>query len=97
MSKHKGEHPRMGATDVCPLVPISNISMDEVAKWAHILAKRVGENLNIPVYCYENAALKKERTNLANCRSGEYEGLKKKLIDKNWKPDYGPSDFNSII
>lgn len=97
MSKHKGEHPRMGATDVCPLVPISNISMDEVAKWAHILAKRVGENLNIPVYCYENAALKKERTNLANCRSGEYEGLKKKLIDKNWKPDYGPSDFNSSI
>ena len=97
MSKHKGEHPRMGATDVCPLVPISNISMDEVAKWAHILAKKVGENLNIPVYCYENAALKKERTNLANCRSGEYEGLKKKLIDKNWKPDYGPSDFNSSI
>ena len=97
MSKHKGEHPRMGATDVCPLVPISNISMDEVAKWAHILAKRVGENLNIPIYCYENAALKKERTNLANCRSGEYEGLKKKLIDKNWKPDYGPSDFNSSI
>ena len=97
MSKHKGEHPRMGATDVCPLVPISNISMDEVAKWAHILAKKVGENLNIPVYCYENAALKKERTNLANCRSGEYEGLKKKLIDKNWKPDYGPSEFNSSI
>ena len=85
MSRHKGEHPRMGATDVCPLVPISNISMDEVAKWAHILAKKVGENLNIPVYCYENAALKKERTNLANCRSGEYEGLNKKLINKNWK------------
>ena len=97
MSRHKGEHPRMGATDVCPLVPISNISMDEVAKWAHILAKKVGENLNIPVYCYENAALKKERTNLANCRSGEYEGLKKKLINKNWKPDYGPSEFNSSI
>ena len=97
MSKHKGEHPRMGATDVCPLVPISNISMDEVAKWAHILAKKVGENLNIPVYCYENAALKKERTNLANCRSGEYEGLNKKLINKNWKPDYGPSEFNSSI
>ena len=97
MSKHKGEHPRMGATDVCPLVPISNISMDEVSKWAHILAKKVGENLNIPVYCYENAAIKKDRTNLANCRSGEYEGLKKKLIDKNWTPDYGPSEFNSSI
>jgi len=97
MSKHKGEHPRMGATDVCPLVPISNISMDEVTKWAHILAKKVGSILNIPVYCYENAALKKERTNLANCRLGEYEGLKKKLIDKNWKPDFGPSEFNSSI
>ena len=97
MSKHSGEHPRMGATDVCPLVPISNISMDEVTKWARELAKRVGSELEIPVYCYENAAFKKERRNLANCRSGEYEGLKKKFEDKNWKPDFGPSVFNDSV
>ena len=97
MSKHSGEHPRMGATDVCPLVPISNISMDEVTKWARELAKRVGSELEIPVYCYENAAFKNERKNLANCRSGEYEGLKKKFEDKNWKPDFGPSVFNDSV
>ena len=97
MSKHSGEHPRMGATDVCPLVPISNISMDEVTKWARELAKRVGSELEIPVYCYENAAFKKERRNLANCRSGEYEGLKKKFEDKNWKPDFGPSVFDDTV
>ena len=97
MSEHKGEHPRMGATDVCPLVPISNISMEEVVKWAHVLAKKVGNELNIPVYCYENAAFSSERKNLANCRSGEYEGLEKKIADKKWKPDFGPSKFiNSI-
>ena len=97
MSKHSGEHPRMGATDVCPLVPISNISMDEVTKYARELAKRVGSELEIPVYCYENAAFKNERKNLANCRSGEYEGLKKKFEDKNWKPDFGPSIFNDSV
>ena len=97
MSKHSGEHPRMGATDVCPLVPISNISMDEVTKYAVELAKRVGDELEIPVYCYENAAFKNERKNLANCRSGEYEGLKKKFEDKNWKPDFGPSVFNDSV
>ena len=97
MSKHSGEHPRMGATDVCPLVPISNISMDEVTKYARELAKRVGNELEIPVYCYENAAFKNERKNLANCRSGEYEGLKKKFEDKNWKPDFGPSVFNDSV
>ena len=97
MSKHSGEHPRMGATDVCPLVPISNISMDEVTKYARELAKRVGNELEIPVYCYENAAFKNERKNLANCRSGEYEGLKKKFEDKNWKPDFGPSIFNDSV
>ena len=97
MSKHSGEHPRMGATDVCPLVPISNISMDEVTKYARELAKRVGSELEIPVYCYENAAFKNERKNLANCRSGEYEGLKKKFKDKNWKPDFGPSVFNDSV
>ena len=97
MSKHSGEHPRMGATDVCPLVPISNISMDEVTKYARELAKRVGNELEIPVYCYENAAFKNERKNLANCRSGEYEGLKKKFEDKNWKPDFGPSVFIDTV
>ena len=97
MSIHKGEHPRMGATDVCPLVPISNISMEEVTKWARELSKKVGEELDIPVYCYENAAFKKERRNLANCRSGEYEGLQKKLENKNWKPDFGPSKYNDSI
>ena len=97
MSKHSGEHPRMGATDVCPLVPISNISMDEVTKYARELAKRVGSELEIPVYCYENAAFKNERKNLANCRSGEYEGLKKKFEDKNWKPDFGPSVFDDTV
>ena len=97
MSKHSGEHPRMGATDVCPLVPIANISMDEVSKYAHKLSKRIGEELKIPVYCYENAAKSKSRINLANCRSGEYEGLKNKLADKEWKPDYGPNIFNDSI
>ena len=75
MSKHHGEHPRMGATDVCPLVPISGITMEETVEYAHRLAKRVGEELKIPVYCYENAAREEKRRNLANCRSGEYEGL----------------------
>ena len=97
MSVHKGEHPRMGATDVCPLVPISNISMQEVTDWARKLSKRVGEELKIPIYCYENAAFKKERINLASCRSGEYEGLQKKLDDKNWKPDFGPNKYNDSI
>ena len=97
MSKHSGEHPRMGATDVCPLVPISNISMDEVTKYARELAKRVGNELEIPVYCYENAAFKNDRKNLANCRSGEYEGLKKKFEDKNWKPDFGPTVFDDSV
>jgi glutamate formiminotransferase / formiminotetrahydrofolate cyclodeaminase len=94
MSKHKGEHPRFGGTDVCPLVPISNISMEETTKYAHKLAERVGMELGIPVYCYENAAFKPERRNLANCRAGEYEGLPKKLEDPEWKPDFGPARFN---
>jgi glutamate formiminotransferase/formiminotetrahydrofolate cyclodeaminase len=94
MSKHHGEHPRFGATDVCPLVPISNITMEETAVYAHKLAERVGKELEIPVYCYESAALTPERRNLANCRSGEYEGLPKKLEDPHWKPDFGPARFN---
>lgn len=93
MSKHSGAHPRFGATDVCPLVPIANISMEETVKFAHILGERIGKELGIPVYCYENAAQKPERRNLANCRSGEYEGLPKKLADANWAPDFGPAEF----
>ncbi|HKJ41093.1 MAG TPA: glutamate formimidoyltransferase [Sunxiuqinia sp.] len=95
MSQHHGEHPRFGATDVCPLVPIANITMEETVKYAHKLAKRVGEELAIPVYCYEFAAQNEDRESLANCRSGEYEGLPKKLKDPNWKPDFGPAEFNT--
>ncbi|HAQ37853.1 MAG TPA: glutamate formimidoyltransferase [Saprospirales bacterium] len=94
MSKHSGEHPRMGATDVCPLIPISGISMEEVVKYALQLAKRVGEELSIPVYCYEEAAQKPDRKNLATIRAGEYEGLAKKLEDLNWQPDFGKAVFN---
>ena len=94
MSKHHGEHPRMGATDVCPLVPVSNISMEEVAKYAHKLGERAGSELNIPFYMYESAATKKDRQNLATVRAGEYEGLEKKLSLSAWKPDYGPASFN---
>lgn len=93
MSKHKGEHPRFGATDVCPLVPISNITMEETVIYARKLAEKVGKELGIPVYCYENAAIIDNRRNLANCRSGEYEGLPKKLSDPSWKPDFGPAEF----
>ena len=88
MSKHHGEHPRMGATDVCPLVPVSGITMEETVVYARGLAKRIGEELSIPVYCYENAAFEEKRQNLASCRAGEYEGLKKKLTDPGWKPDF---------
>jgi glutamate formiminotransferase / formiminotetrahydrofolate cyclodeaminase len=95
MSKHKGEHPRMGATDVCPLVPVANITMEETVEYARKLAKRIGEELEIPVYCYENAAFEEKRRNLANCRSGEYEGLPDKLQKPEWKPDFGPAKFNA--
>ena len=94
MLKHHGAHPRMGATDVCPFVPVSGITMEETVSVAHKVAERIGNELDIPVYCYENAARKPERRNLANCRSGEYEGLRKKLADPEWKPDFGPSVFN---
>jgi glutamate formiminotransferase/formiminotetrahydrofolate cyclodeaminase len=95
MRKHKGEHPRFGATDVCPFVPIAGITMEETVVYARKLAERVGKELNIPIYCYENAAFTEERRNLANCRSGEYEGLPKKLKDPHWKPDFGPAEFNA--
>lgn len=93
MSKHKGAHPRFGATDVCPLVPVANITMQEVIEYANKLGKRIGEELGIPVYLYEFAAKSEERRNLANVRAGEYEGLEKKLKDPLWQPDFGPARF----
>ena len=95
MRNHKGAHPRFGATDVCPLVPVAGITMDETVEYAHKLAKRIGDELNIPIYCYENAAFTDVRKNLANCRAGEYEGLKEKLSKPEWKPDFGPAEFNA--
>ena len=97
MSKHSGEHPRFGATDVCPLVPISGITLEETAVFAHKLGERVGKELGIPGYYYENAAKEAKRKNLAHCRSGEYEGLAKKLSDPQWKPDFGPNNFNEHV
>jgi glutamate formiminotransferase/formiminotetrahydrofolate cyclodeaminase len=94
MSKHKGEHPRFGAIDVCPLVPIANISMEETVVYARRLAHRMGEELGISVYCYEFAAFNNERQSLANCRAGEYEGLPIKLLKQEWKPDFGPTILN---
>ena len=96
MSSHTGTHPRIGATDVCPLIPIKGISMDECVKYSHQLAERVGTQLKIPVYLYENSAENPDRKNLAVIRDGEYEGLKKKLNDKQWKPDFGPAEFNAF-
>lgn len=95
MSQHTGAHPRMGATDVCPLVPVSGVTMDECVELANLLGKRVGEELGIPVYLYEFAAKQEERRNLANIRSGEYEGLAKKIKDPVWKPDFGGAVFNA--
>ncbi|HOP00280.1 MAG TPA: glutamate formimidoyltransferase [Bacteroidales bacterium] len=94
MSKHHGAHPRMGATDVCPFVPVSGITMEETVVYARKVAERIGNELNIPVYCYENAAFTEQRKNLADCRAGEYEGLEKKLSDPEWKPDFGPAGMN---
>jgi len=94
MRQHSGEHPRMGATDVCPLIPVSGITMEETAAYAHALAKRVGQELGIPVYTYEAAATRPERKNLATIRAGEYEGFAKKMEHAEWAPDYGPTIFN---
>ena len=94
MSKHKGTHPRIGATDVCPLIPISNITMEECVELSKSLGKRVGDELDIPIFLYEMSSAKPSRSNLSVIRSGEYEGLSKKLSDPKWKPDYGPSTFN---
>lgn len=95
MSKHKGEHPRMGATDVCPLIPIANISMEETAVYAQKLAKRVGEELNLPIYLYEAAQPNKSRNNLSVIRAGEYEGFAQKILLPEWKPDFGPAVFDA--
>lgn len=95
MAKHKGEHPRMGATDVCPLIPIANISMEETAKWAQKLGERVGKELQIPIYLYEAAQANKQRSNLSVIRAGEYEGFFKKIKLPEWKPDFGPTEFDA--
>ena len=97
MSKHHGEHPRFGATDVLPLIPIKNISMDETVEFARKLGKRIGDELGIPGYFYEFACTKEKRRNLAACRAGEYEGLPKKLTNPEWKPDFGPAEFNDTV
>ncbi|MBD1383696.1 glutamate formimidoyltransferase [Mucilaginibacter rigui] len=94
MSKHKGEHPRMGATDVCPLIPIANISMEETAEYAKQLARRVGEELGIPAYLYQHAQADKTRDNLSVIRAGEYEGFFKKIKEPKWKPDFGPAEMD---
>ncbi len=93
MTKHKGEHPRIGATDVVPFVPVSGVGMEECVRLARVFGKRVGDELRIPVYLYEAAATRPERRNLATVRKGEYEGLSAKLKDPAWHPDFGPADF----
>jgi glutamate formiminotransferase/formiminotetrahydrofolate cyclodeaminase len=97
MRRHKGDHPRFGATDVCPLVPVSGITMEETAEYARKLGRRIGEELGIPVYLYENAATAEVRRNLANCREGEYECLKDRVCSDAWKPDFGPAEFNETV
>ncbi|MFH1763128.1 MAG: glutamate formimidoyltransferase [Gemmatimonadota bacterium] len=94
MAGHQGEHPRMGATDVVPFVPVAGVTMEECAEMARRVGARIGDELGIPVYLYENAASRPERRNLAKVRSGEYEGLKEKLSDPEWAPDFGPAVFN---
>lgn len=94
MRQHQGEHPRMGATDVCPLIPVSDISMEETVAWANRLAERVGKELSIPVFLYESAATSPQRKNLATIRAGEYEGMAKKLKEESWQPDHGPAELH---
>ncbi len=94
MSRHKGEHPRFGATDVCPLVPVAGVTMEETVEYAHQLARRLADEVGLSIYCYENAALVPARRNLADVRAGEYEGLESRLQDPNWQPDFGPATFN---
>jgi len=94
MSKHKGAHPRMGATDVCPFIPVSEVTMEDCVRIANEVGERVGKELDIPVYLYEAAATRPERANLADIRAGEYEALPQKMKDKAWRPDFGPMKFN---
>src|SRR4051794_15067557 len=94
MRNHKGAHPRMGATDVCPFIPINNVTWEEAIACAHLLGRRVGEQLKLPVYLYEKAARDPSRNNLSVIRAGEYEGFFEKIRDPAWKPDFGPSVFN---
>lgn len=94
MRTHKGEHPRMGATDVCPLIPVAHITMEETIRYAQQLARRVGEQLQLPVYLYEAAQPNKQRSNLSDIRAGEYEGLFEKIKRPEWKPDFGPAIFD---
>ena len=95
MRRHRGEHPRFGALDVCPLVPVSGITMEETVEWARKLAKRLGEEVGLTIFCYEGAALSEGRRNLATVRAGEYEGLEKRLTQPEWRPDFGPAEFNA--
>jgi glutamate formiminotransferase / formiminotetrahydrofolate cyclodeaminase len=97
MRRHKGDHPRFGATDVCPLVPVSGISMEEVAEYARKLGERIGSELGIPIYLYENAAASEVRRNLANCREGEYECVKDRICTDEWRPDFGPCEFTESV
>ncbi|WP_416197634.1 MAG: glutamate formimidoyltransferase [Sporanaerobacter sp.] len=94
MTKHTGEHPRMGATDVIPLIPISDVTMEEAVELSKKLAKRIGEELNIPVFLYEKSATASHRENLAEVRKGQYEGMAEKLKEEMWKPDFGPAELN---
>lgn len=97
MRNHHGEHPRMGATDVLPLVPVAGVTMEECVEFARALGRRIGEELGIPVFAYESAAFIPERKNLAVCRTGEYEGLRKRLSEPRWKPDFGPADYTERV
>lgn len=94
LQNHTGEHPRMGATDVIPLIPISDVTMDECVELSKELGKRIGDELGISVYLYEKSASSTERENLANVRKGQYEGMKEKLKMEDWQPDFGPSELN---
>ncbi|TVL99039.1 MAG: glutamate formimidoyltransferase [Candidatus Brocadia sp. WS118] len=97
MSHHKGAHPRIGATDVCPFVPVANVTMEECIQIARALGKEVGKRLGIPVYLYGEAAMMPERRLLPNIRKGEYESLPEKMKDEKWRPDYGPAEFNNNV
>lgn len=97
MRNHKGAHPRFGAMDVCPLIPVANITMEEVVVYARQLAERLATELQLPVYCYEFAAFEEKRRNLANCRQGEYESLPQRLSSDEWQPDFGPKQWNNQI